>query len=103
MDTPTLQRMLEDLKVKKSPDNTVRSYMRQARDFAKYHGKCPSKLGREDVRQYLLYLVEERSLSESTLLQARASLKFLYTVTLGRDCVFDRIPCPRNPTSCPWY
>jgi site-specific recombinase XerD len=101
MDTPALQRMLEDLTVQKSPDNTVRAYMSQARAFAKYHGKCPSELGREDVRRYLLYLVKECGLSESSLLQARAALKFLYTVTLGRDLVFDRIPVPKKPSKLP--
>jgi integrase/recombinase XerD len=101
MDTPALQRMLEDLTVKKSPDNTIRNYMGQARRFAAYHGQCPSKLGREDVRQYLLYLVEERRLSKNSLLQVRAALKFLYTVTLGRDWVFDRILCPKKPNKLP--
>lgn len=101
MDTPALQRMLEDLKVKKSPDNTIRGYMSQARRFAEYYGKCPSKLGREEVRRYLLHLVEDRGLSESSLLQARAALKFLYTVTLGRDFVFDRIPVPKKPSKLP--
>jgi integrase/recombinase XerD len=101
MDTPALQRMLEDLTIQKSPDNTIRSYMSQARRFAAYHGKCPSELGREDVRRYLLYLVKECGLSESTLFQARAALKYLYTVTLGRDWVMDRIPCPKKPSKLP--
>lgn len=101
MDTPALQRMLEDLKVKQSPQNTIRGYMSQARRFAAFHNKCPSELDREDVRSYLLYLVEEKRLSHNSLLQVRAALKFLYTVTLGRDWVFDRLPCPKKASKLP--
>jgi site-specific recombinase XerD len=101
MTTPLHQRMLDDLKLKKAPDNTVLAYIGQVRRFAEYYDECPSKLGREDVRQYLLHLIEVRSLSESSLLQTIAALKFLYTVTLGRRWVLDRIPRPKKPSKLP--
>ena len=99
--TPLRKRMLEDLELKKSPKNTVDAYIRQVRQFAEYHGKCPSKLGREDVRQYLLYLVKEKKIAESTFDQALAALKFLYGTTLGRKWTLDGIPRPRKPKKLP--
>ena len=99
--TPLRKRMLEDLELKKASKNTIDAYIRQVRQFSEYHGKCPSKLGREDVRQYLLYLVKEKKVAEGTYGQAMAALKFLYGTTLGRKWILDGIPRPRKSQKLP--
>ncbi len=101
MTTPLRQRMLEDLKLKKSPKNTVDAYIRQVRQFADHFGKCPSQLGREDVRRYLLYLVDEKNVAEGTFDQVLAALKFVYGTTLGRKWVLDGIPRPKKSQRLP--
>ncbi len=99
--TPLRKRMLEDLELRKASKNTIDAYIRQVRQFSEYHGKCPSKLGREDVRQYLLYLVKEKKVAEGTYGQAMAALKFLYGTTLGRKWILDGIPRPRKSQKLP--
>ena len=101
MMTRLRQRMLEDLTLKKSPESTVRAYIGQVRRFAEYHGKCPTKLGREHVRHDLLHLIEERGLAEGSILQTIAALKFLYTVTLGRKWILDGLPRPKKTSKLP--
>lgn len=99
--TPLHQRMLEDLKLKKAPPNTVDAYIRQVRQFAEFFGKCPSKLGREHVRQYLLYLVEEKDVADGTFGQVMAALNFVYGTTLGRSWVLKGLPRPRKSKTLP--
>ena len=51
--TPLRQRMIEDLKLKDAPKNTIDAYVRQVRQYAEYFHAPPDRLGREHVRQYL--------------------------------------------------
>jgi integrase/recombinase XerD len=46
--------------------------------------KSPAAMGRTEIRDYLLSLVEGRKLSPSTYNVHAASLRFLYSYTLGR-------------------
>jgi site-specific recombinase XerD len=58
--------------------------------------RAPEELGEAEVRQFLLYLREERRLSVGRYLQYLASLRFLFTVTLRRPEVMATIPWPKD-------
>ena len=58
--------MLEELQLKGITPRTQKSYLREVRNFAKHFGKAPEQLGKNEVRKYLLYLLNERKLSEGT-------------------------------------
>jgi site-specific recombinase XerD len=73
-----------DLKLAGLSDNTRVTYLRCARTFVRHYHKPPTDMGRTEVRDFLLYLVDERKLSPSTYNVYAASLKFLYSHTLGR-------------------
>lgn len=77
-------RMEGDLKLKGLSGTTREAYLRCAAAFVRHCGKSPSDMGRDEVRGYLLYLIEVRQLSPSTHNVYAASLKFLYAYTLGR-------------------
>jgi site-specific recombinase XerD len=53
------------------------------------------------VRQYLLYLVQEKHASWSRYNLARCALQFLYRTTLGRDEHFAKLPCARDRRRLP--
>jgi len=99
--TPLRQRMREDLELKKSPESTVRCYLRQVQQFADYFGKSPAHLGREHVREYLLHLVRDKQVADGTYYQVLAALKFVYCITLGRKGTVEGIPRPRVPRKLP--
>jgi hypothetical protein len=44
--------------------------------FARHFGRSPAALGREEVRSYLLHLVQEKKVSWSVYNQTVAALKF---------------------------
>lgn len=73
-----------DLKLRGLSDNTRQTYLRCARSFAAHYRCPPTDMGRTEVRDFLLHLVEERKLKPSTYNVYAASLKFLYSYTLER-------------------
>ena len=94
-------RMTADLTIGGYSDGTRDVYVLYATQFVKHFRRSPAELGADEVRAFLLHLVAERKLSRATLKIARASLKFLYTVTLRRPMEVDWIPVPRHQKRLP--
>ena len=82
--TPLRQRMIEDMKLRNYAPLTIKVYVERVATFAKHFGKSPERLGKADVRAYLLFLVQEKHVSWSYYNQTVAALRFLYRVTLGK-------------------
>lgn len=93
--TPLRQRMLEDMRIRNLAEGTQCDYVRAVGRFAQYFGKSPDQLGRDEIRAYLVHLVEERRVSWSLVNQVRCALKFFYRVTLRRDGMLDDIVCAK--------
>lgn len=79
--TQLRQRMQEHLRLRNYSPRTIRSY-RTVAEFASYFHKSPDQLGPEQIRTWLMYLLNERKLAWGTLQGARSALKFPYTRTL---------------------
>ncbi|MBI4903634.1 MAG: phage integrase N-terminal SAM-like domain-containing protein [Acidobacteria bacterium] len=61
--TPLRQRMIEDMQLRGLATQTQRGYVLHVAAFARYFGKSPAELDQEAVRQYILYLINERKMS----------------------------------------
>lgn len=79
------KRLAGDLKLAGYRKRTRDTYLERVCSLANYYDQCPSKLSDEQIRDYLLYIVDERHYSPSSLRIANAALKFFYKVTLKRD------------------
>jgi integrase/recombinase XerD len=99
--TPLRRRMIEDMQLKNLASRTIEIYTGRVVAFARHFGRSPDALGREEVRSFLLHLVQEKHVSWSTYNQTVAALRFLYEVTLERQGVMVRIPCPKQPKRLP--
>src|SRR5487761_106697 len=100
--TQLRQRMSEDMQVRNLSLNTQLSYLQQVSLFARYFGKSPDLLGREDIRTYQVYLTNEKKLSPGSIHTAIAALRFLYSVTLERDWAPEEVlPLPKKPQKLP--
>lgn len=88
-------KMSEDLQLRRYAPSTCRQYIDCARKFVAYHMRSPEQLGERDVRRFLLHLVQEKKVSDSTHKMHVAALKFLYAVTLERPDVIAAIPWPK--------
>jgi integrase/recombinase XerD len=99
--TPLRQRMLEDMQLRNFSPNTREAYLRAVAQFALHYKKSPDQLGMEEVRAYLLHLVNDRHAAPSTFNQVRCALRFFYRVTLDRDWALDRIVCQKEEKKLP--
>jgi site-specific recombinase XerD len=99
--TPLRQRMLEDMQMRNLSRGTQRVYVRAVAQLARHYQKSPDQLGREDIRSYLVSLVQKRRVASSTYNQIRCALKFFYQVTLGQEWALDRIVCQKTEKHLP--
>jgi len=99
--TPLRQRMLEDLRVRNYSPRTQATYIQHVARFAAYFGKSPDELTKEDIRSYLVHLVQAKRVSWSWFNQAVCALRFLYRVTLDRGDIVPHIPYPRTSKKLP--
>jgi integrase/recombinase XerD len=83
--TALRQRYIEDLQLRGLSPRTQDSYVRVVRKLAEHYGKPPDVLTEEELRQYLLYLKNEKHAARNTCTLALCSLKFFYQQTLKRD------------------
>lgn len=99
--TALRQRMIEDMRLRNLSRHTIDAYVLAVKQFANHFGRSPEQLSGEQVRQYLLHLVQEKHVSWSRYNLARCGLQFLYQVTLRRDERFEKLPCARVPRRLP--
>jgi site-specific recombinase XerD len=83
--TPLRQKMIEDMQLRGLSARTQDSYVRVVRQLAEYYHKSPDQVREEELRQYFLYLKNEKQVSRSTCTQALCGLKFFYQQTLQRE------------------
>lgn len=82
MTTALRQRMIEDMQLRGLTERTQESYVAAVRGLAEYYGKSPDKINESELRQYFLYLKNEKKAAASTCTQILCGLKFLYQHTL---------------------
>lgn len=94
--TEMRRRMEEELKLRGCSPRTQKAYLEWVARFARHHRQAPEQVGEEQVRSYLLYLLEDQKLSRSTLVQALCALKFFYNHVLHRPCEVEDLRFPRQ-------
>ena len=94
-------RMETDLRLAGYSPSTRKIYLGYAKLFAKYHMSSPAEMGEDQIRQYLLHMVEEKKILRETYRQIRAALIFLYTVTLKRQTEVEHLPVRRKKVKLP--
>ena len=95
--TPLRQRMIEDMQLRGLSEVTQEKYVTAVRQLAAYYGKAPDQLSQTDLRQYLLYLKNEKQVSPSAYKVALYGLKFFYLYTLQHQwSVLELVKPPRQ-------
>lgn len=99
--TPLRQRMIEDMQLRNLAPETQRNYVHHVAGFARYFGRSPEELDLEAIRQYQLYLLNERKLSAETINQYISSVKFLYLNTLEMPWTDEYFPRVKRASKLP--
>jgi integrase/recombinase XerD len=80
--SPLQQRMLEDMQLRGLSARTQEAYARAVWQLAAYYHRSPDQLTDEELRQYFLYLANEKKLARPTTTIALCGIKFFYEQTL---------------------
>ena len=58
--TPLRKRMMEELQLRNLSPITADTYLRAVERFARHFNQSPHRLGAEQVREYLVHLVQDK-------------------------------------------
>ena len=95
------RKMKMDMELKGYSPRTIKSYIGQVSNFAKFYNKSPELLREKEIREYLHYCIMEKKLSEGTVNYINAGLKFFYTKTLNRYWNADNLARIKEPRRLP--
>jgi site-specific recombinase XerD len=93
--------MRREMVVRKLSPRTQVSYLRAVAALARYYHRSPDLITEDEIRDYIVYLLEERNLSWSSVNVALAAIRFLLIQTLQRDMKRMRIPTPKQTGKLP--
>jgi site-specific recombinase XerD len=82
---PVIKRFADDLKLNGKSPRTQQSYCRALRKFSEYLGHAPDLATEDQLRKYLLFLVECKKWQGSTVNVAQQALKLFFRITCPRD------------------
>jgi len=97
-----LEAMMRELTLKKYSVNTIRNYRNEFTRLLKLLGKIPvADLTEEQIRSYLLWLIEKKNCSEAVVHTAINAIKFYFEQVLHNKRVVYYIPRPVKPQQLP--
>ncbi|MDX8399628.1 MAG: site-specific integrase [Gallionellaceae bacterium] len=79
------QRMSDDLQLRGLAKTTQRAYMQAVNQLAIYYSKSPDQISEKELRQYFLYLRNEKKVARNTIVVALCGIKFFYKYTIQQD------------------
>jgi site-specific recombinase XerD len=77
--------MLEDMQLRGLSARTQEAYARAVWQLAQHYHRRPDQLSDQDLRQYFLYLTNEKKIARPTATIALCGIKFFYEQTLKQD------------------
>jgi integrase/recombinase XerD len=99
--TPLRQRMLENMQLRGLAARTQESYLAAVQQLAVHFARSPDLLTEEQLRQYFLYLRNDKRLAPNTVNVALNAVKFLYLHTLERPWPLGNLVRPPLPQKLP--
>lgn len=91
-----VERFKRDMLIKNFSPRTIEMYCSKIRMFLKYFDKRDiRKLGFEDIKAYLFFLIKERQNKASTIKCCIGAIKSFYTFTLNIKWEYKNLPVPK--------
>lgn len=99
--TDLRRRMIRTLKLRGFSPKTQAAYVSAIAKLSQYYGKSPAELSRDDLQEYLYYLLQERELSWNSCNVVLAAMRFFYGDVLGWDRMVLGIGPRKHPKRLP--
>ena len=94
--------LTQEMRLRNYSHKTTKAYKSCIRSLANHFApRHPRDLTNEDIRRYLLHLIDEQHLAASTVNQVFNALRFLYVELYNRPFVIGSLPRPRKPMKLP--
>jgi site-specific recombinase XerD len=93
--------MIEDMQLRGLSESTQETYLRTVRQLAEHYGRSPDQISEEELRQYFLYLENDKQVAASTFTQALCGIKLFYEHTLKREWATLDLIRPRREKKLP--
>ena len=95
------EKMKKGMELRNFSIRSIESYLGWMKSYTLHYGMSPEKLGDDDIRNYLYYLLKEKKAAQSSINQAYSALKFFYEKTLARSWNEEKIPRSKVPKRLP--
>lgn len=95
------QRMIGDMQLRNFSERTIESYVRAVGQLSGFCWKSPDQVTDEELRDYFLYLKNQKRLARATTTIALCGIKFFFESTMKRDWTTMGIPRPRAEHKLP--
>ena len=79
------QKMIEDMQLRGFAVRTQEAYLLAVRQLARHYHKAPDQIEEEELRQYFLFLKNEKHAARASCTLALCGIKFFFQQTLGRE------------------
>ena len=79
------QKMIEDMQLKGLAERTQEAYVNAVLQLSRRFKKPPDRIEEEELREYFLYLKNEKQVADSTFSIALCGIKFFYEQTLKKE------------------
>lgn len=83
--TALRQKMIDDMQLRGFAERTQEAYLLAVRQLAQHYRKSPDQIDEEELRQYFLFLKNEKHAARNTCTIALCGIKFFFERTLGRE------------------
>ena len=92
----------QEMRLRNYSHKTIKSYLSCLRIFTKYISpKHPRDVDSTDIQEFLLYLLEEKDFSASSVNQVFNALRFLYVELYKKPFVIKELPRPQKDSKLP--
>jgi len=97
-----LERFVQQLKLKAYSTSTIKTYRNEFLQLLQLLKNKPvNTLTPEDLRRYMVFIMEKQGVSENTAHSRLNALKFYFEQVLGKEKFFWEIPRPKKPQQLP--
>jgi integrase/recombinase XerD len=99
--TALRRRMLEDLQLRGLAPRTQQCYLEAVKHLAQHYRRAPDQISEDEIRQYFLYLLNDKKVAESTFRIHLYGIRFFYEMTLQRPWPVFTLTRPRHRQKLP--
>lgn len=100
-DITSLEKLKDELKLRGYSSKTIKNYCGHLRRFQSFIHKCLEAITEDDIKQYLLHLIEGQQTSHSFVDQAISAIKFYNEKVLKQKVELAKLKRPKKERKLP--